>query len=93
MILLDIKRYIQTHSHVSRRQIQNRFDLSEEAFEGLITPLLEQGFIHQTHAFNPKGGCSKTGCQSGCGDDKEDTEYVWTGRKAPSLNVSIQVET
>lgn len=92
MILLDVKRYIRTHKRVSKDQLQNRFDLSSEAVEGILTPLLEQGFIHKIEpSQSDETGCSKGGCNTGC-STAADVEYFWTERKTTALNISIHVD-
>ena len=45
MILLEVKRYIRERQQVSAEDIKNRFGFDDDALEGILAPLLDQGHV------------------------------------------------
>ncbi|QKI88495.1 FeoC-like transcriptional regulator [Thiomicrorhabdus xiamenensis] len=84
MILLDIKRYIRQRERVSLDDIINRFDLSRDAAEGLLQPLISQGHIQSLSA-----SCSTGRCSSACQSNQ--TYYQWLDNKLRQLNFPVQL--
>lgn len=83
MILLDIKAYIKQHQNVSAENLQNHFELSADALEGLLAPLIKQGHIQ------PISACSSQ-CGTGCASHSK-TYYQWLDKKHPSLNIAVEI--
>lgn len=84
MILLEIKSYIRENRQVKASNIKNKFDLSEETLEGLLLPLIEQGFIHK---ITTDSSCSSGTCHAGCAS--ADAEYLWVGRKVRGIQIPV----
>jgi hypothetical protein len=83
MILLELKRYIRQHRQVTAANLLHRFDISQATLEGLMTPLLQQGFIYRQSQSN---ACS-SGCQRRCHSTQEDI-YYWSERALTPLKLS-----
>jgi len=88
MILLELKRYIRKHQSVSAQNIQNHFDISEEALEGLIRPLIEQGHIKEVQP--AASGCSTGTCQTNCSTATQ-KEYFWTDQRHKSIHIPLEI--
>jgi hypothetical protein len=87
MILLDVKRYIQTHQRVSLSDLQNRFDLSKEAAEGLLDPLIRQGHVLPIQGHT----CTRGRCSS-CSTGQTSEHYIWREKCYPhSIPIKVQV--
>lgn len=85
MILLQIKAYIKQNQTVSSETLKNRFDLSTDALEGLLAPLIQQGHIHQVASASCSSECG-TGCAS-----HQDTYYHWVDTCSPSINIPVEI--
>ncbi|WP_084205680.1 FeoC-like transcriptional regulator [Thiomicrorhabdus chilensis] len=87
MILLQLKQYIRQHHEVSLEDIQNHFDLSEEAVHGLMAPLIRQGHIQMIESPQCSSGRCSTGCTSRGGNER----YLWRDKCFISLPIGVQV--
>lgn len=84
MILLELKGYIQQHQSVSQSNIQNRFDLTADALQGLLQPLLRQGHIQTLSS----GACSSGQCSTSCQSSAE-TYYRWSDQVYQPINIPL----
>ncbi|CAN8139320.1 putative ferrous iron transport protein C [uncultured Thiomicrorhabdus sp.] len=91
MILLELKRYIRQRERVSFNDICNRFDLSDDAAQGLLEPLVQQGHIQTIENFAEKGiSCHSGGCGGSCSNQQ--SYYQWLDRKVKQLNFPVQLK-
>lgn len=86
MILLRLKHYIKSRQQVSAEDIAIHFDLSEDALEGLLQPLLKQG-----HIIMLQGASCSSGCGTGCASQSASTTYQWLDKKRQNLLLPIEV--
>jgi putative ferrous iron transport protein C len=89
MILLEMKRYIRENQQVSTDDLKNRFDLDDNALQGLLTPLIEQGHVQMVSSDG--GSCSTGNCNSGCSSSAKEMVY-WTSKRLKPLNIAVQVQ-
>ncbi|BBP46775.1 hypothetical protein THMIRHAS_21480 [Thiosulfatimonas sediminis] len=89
MILLELKRYIRQRERVSLQDICRRFDLSTDAAEGLLAPLIQQGHIQILQNFSATS-CHSGGCGAAC--QGQQGYYQWLEHKIRPLSVPIQVQ-
>ena len=87
MILLELKQYIKKHQQVTLQDIQNHFDITEDAALGLIEPLIKQGFIQSLDS----SGCESGSCSSGCDQNNHSISYLWLGKAVKKLTIPIEV--
>lgn len=90
MILRDMKRYIQAHQQVSTDDLKNRFDLDDNALDGLLAPLVEQGHVQRVSSEG--SSCSTGGCNSGCSSANKEMVY-WTSKRLKALNIPVQLNS
>ncbi len=88
MILLELKNYIRQHRQVSAENLKNRFDLSGDALEGLMRPLLQQGFVYCQHSSAQT--CAGQ-CLSGCLSASAGEHYYWSEQPLKPLSINIVV--
>lgn len=91
MILLKIKRYIQEHKTVTAEHLRNKFDLDQQALEGLLDRLIQQGHIQQTQSAKSYS----SGCQSGkCNQNSTKsipTSYIWSDNALKTLPIRLEI--
>lgn len=91
MILLELKRYIQIHQTVPESQLLHRFDISAHTLDGLLQPLIHQGYIRVLYGTDASY-CSG-GCRTGCAATAADTRYAWSHVRQRPIALPLQVRT
>lgn len=86
MILLELKQYIREHGQVSSDSLTRHFDLSKDALDGLMAPLLQQGFIYRQTLTNKV--CT-TGCQTSCQVNSD--YFYWSPYPLKPLAIKVKV--
>lgn len=86
MILLELKRYIRQHHQVSLENILHHFDITEDAAQGLLAPLIQQGHILEISA----ASCSSGKCSSGC--NSASNRYQWIEKKHKPFPFPIRLQ-
>lgn len=89
MILLDVKRYIREHQQVSAEDLKNRFDVDDQALDGLLDPLIHQGHVQ---VIDSDGETCSSGACSSCSASAKLMVY-WTDKRLKRVNIPIQVNT
>lgn len=88
MILLDIKHYIREHQKVPAAFLRHRFNLSQDALEGLLAPLIQQGHIQMLSS--AESDCTSGQCSSHCQSSSENT-YLWTDKALKPLPIALEI--
>lgn len=92
MILLAIKDYIRQHQAVSREALLNHFDLDDDALDGLLAPLIQQGHVIETQS---QSDSVSEGCSSGtCGDHcqlPDPKRILWCEKPLKPLPIPVQI--
>lgn len=88
MILLELKRYIQTRHEVSLDDIQHHFDLDAAAARALLAPLIRQGHVQPIAAGSV---CASGHCNSGCAQNTATDRYLWRDKCFKPVSIPVQV--
>lgn len=88
MILLEVKNYIREHRQVPASFLLNHFDISHDTLDGLITPLLSQGYIQKLSPLETS--CHTGTCNSGCSSIREET-YQWSDKVLKPLPIALEI--
>lgn len=89
MILLKLKSYIKQHQRVTLNDIQTHFDLSEEAAQGLLQPLLQQGYVLE--ATTPSS-CQSQTCHTNCAHSTQAPTTIYQWSPSPKKQISIPIQ-
>lgn len=89
MILLELKRYIRDHQQVSAEDLKNRFDIDDEALDGLLSPLIAQGHVQ---LIDSEGETCSSGACSRCSSSAKLMVY-WTDKRLKRVNIPIQINS
>lgn len=88
MILLELKNYIRQHRQVSAENLKNCFDLSNDALDGLMRPLLQQGFVY---CQSPSDQTCVGECATGCLTANAGAYYYWSEQPLKPIAINIVV--
>lgn len=87
MALLAIKRYIKEHEEVTKTDLINRFDVSEEALEAMVILLIEQGHVQKIDHAGP--ACSTGGCNCNMQDE---VYYHWLDKAYKPFKLGLEIK-
>lgn len=89
MILLELKHYIKAHHQVRLVDIQNHFDLTTDAAQALLQPLLQQGKVQALPSANTV--CQTGHCRTNCVSASRGEEFVWVEKSLKPLSIPVKV--